>query len=123
MTAQYTSQEANQICNTIVQQLCGGSRGRLVAMLGAKDFFYNLTDEGVAFQFKFKAKAKNTKKGRPNFCRVTYLAGKDLYRFELVKIGRAPSYKIVTTYELEDVYGDMLQNLFESETGLYLKLF
>lgn len=122
MSKQMSGAQANQIINTLVRQLCGGNRNRLVAMLGAKYFTYELTEKNeVCFKFRFTAKARDNGKGRPNYCQIT-LTNDDLYTFELIKIGRAPKYKVTTTYKLEGAYADMLKNLFQDETGLALTL-
>jgi len=99
------------IAHTIMNQL-GGFR-RLGMMAGAKDFV--AIENGV--QFKIGRNAK-----RINMVRIT-LNGLDLYNVEfgyVTKYNGTPSFKVKS--KIDDVYNDMLVNLFESNTGMYLTL-
>lgn len=97
-----------QVANTIIQQL--GGANKLRAMIGAGPFLGD--DNSVQFSFKGSRKA--------NKCRIT-LDWTDTYTVQLFRY--SPKYcsgKMV--YELEGCYADMLIPVFESETGLYLRL-
>jgi hypothetical protein len=103
----------------ILQQLGGRNRLRLV---GAKDIYS--ADNGNSLVFKFMRGAKN----KATYIKIN-LDGTDLYNVIFSKIVykkhpefniRIPEQKIVSTHEA--IYNDMLVELFESETGLYLSL-
>jgi hypothetical protein len=96
------------VANTILDQM-GGS-GRLASMIGV----YNLTGTENALTFRFKARAKNGS----NCVRIT-LEPSDTYKVEFISI-RGRSVKVKSTHE--DIYCDVLRELFERETGLYLSL-
>ena len=98
----------NTIAKTILQQM--GGTGRICAMTGAKRF----VDHGDGVSFRFPNKAA----GRPNHVKIT-LNGSDLYDVRFIRI-RGTNFK--TTQELSGVYCDMLKELFETQTGLYLSL-
>lgn len=98
-----------QIAGTIMQQL--GGQPRLCMMLAASNFLAG--DNYLMFSFKGSRKA--------NKCRITLNQTTDTYKFELLKF--SPKYLTCpVVYTLEDVYNDMLMDLFEQETGLYLTL-
>ena len=97
------------VAHTILQQM-GGS-GKLSAMVGAHDFIGD--DKSLQFSFKGSRKA--------NKCRVVFDYTTDTYIFQLWKFNKR-TYDMAKVYELELVYWDMLIDLFESETGLYLSL-
>ena len=105
-----------EIAQTIIQQM--GGFGRLQAMVGAKDFVALTPSEseahgpGILFNFKGSRKA--------NKCRVT-LSWNDTYRFELYKYNRR-TLKCPKVFEIDDIYCDMIIQIFEEETGLYLSL-
>ena len=94
-----------QVANTILAQL-GGNKAKVMA--GMYDFVS--LEPGVQFSFKGSRKA--------NKCRII-LDPNDTYTFELWKITKLAFTKV---YDLSGVYCDMLIDLFESETGLYLSL-
>jgi hypothetical protein len=102
---------AKQVADTIAKQM--GGYGRLKAMLGARDFLYDKNPP--SFQFKFPNKAK----GKPNFVKIIYDVGQDLYDIEFGRI-RGTSYKKIKTYS--SIYANQLKKLFEKTTGLYLSL-
>ena len=95
-----------------LQQLCQGPTGRLRAMVGAYDIC--MDSENHAVSFKFKATAKN----KINYVKIT-LTSMDDYTVEFGKIAKT-EYKVVET--CKGIYNDMLKNLFETTTGLYLSL-
>jgi hypothetical protein len=95
--------------HTILLQL--GGTGRLNMMTGAKNFMK--TDSGVQFNIGRNAKSVN-------MVRVT-LNGNDLYDVEFGRVRKVkgvPTYKVLNKHA--DVYNDMLVELFESNTGMYL---
>lgn len=92
---------------TIIDQI--GGIGRLQAMLGTKAVMYG--DNSVLFDFKGNRKM--------NKCRISYVAGLDLYNVEFFKY----SPKKLTSSKVQDfagIYADQLRSLFENTTGLYL---
>jgi hypothetical protein len=102
-----TMTHSQQVAATILEQM--GGMGKLRMMIGANNFVAHATPAvGVSFRFKGSRKA--------NYCKVT-LTGMDTYNFTL---GKIRDYALVPSYELTDVYSDMLMDIFEQETGLYL---
>jgi len=96
------------VATTILEQL--GGPGRLAAMTSARNFL----DHGNALSFKFKGSRK------VNYVKVT-LDPSDTYTVEFGKLNaRSLEYKVVET--LDGVYADMLVDLFEKTTGLYLTI-
>ena len=127
MEAQYDNETAKEIGNTIIAQM--GGYGKLQAMIGAKNFTYSRSGE-MTFQFSMFKKAQ--------YCRITYLEGKDLYKMEFVKVSKkreklgvvdGKDFYITTTQPpktvqvYDDIYNDQLKPLFEDYTGLHLSLF
>ena len=94
-----------EIATTILMQLGGG---KAIAMAGITNSL--AIDNGLQFSFKGSRKV--------NKC-VVKLDAMDTYTFELWKITKTVVKKV---YSLDGVYEDMLIELFESETGLYLSL-
>lgn len=107
------SQTFQEVAHTILRQL--GGLGKLRAMIGIHSVVAlgesDQEDRG-GVQFGFKGSHKVNK------CRII-LDHSDTYTFELWKITKKSWTKV---YELTDIYCDMLIDLFESETGLYLSL-
>ena len=91
-------------------QLCGGHTGRLIATIGAKYFTRDEEHHNVAFKFSLCRKA--------NYCKIT-LNSLDLYDVEFGKVKKF-QYDVVKT--CNNVYGDMLKQLFENFTGLRVSL-
>ena len=102
--------DGKQIAETIIQQM--GGYGKIKAMVGGHTFVYD-KDGSLSFHFKGSRKA--------NICRVVYNVGSDTYTFQLYKFSKTTA-KCPKIYELADVYFDMLIDLFERQTGLYLSL-
>lgn len=100
----------SEMAQTIFTQM--GGQGRLVAMIGAKNFSFSSADYYAAF--KWVAKSKN----KANYLKI-HLNGKDLYD---VEFGRVYGSKYTVKSTHNDVYAEDLINLFETETGLYLSL-
>lgn len=98
---------SQQVAKTILSQMGGASK--LALMIGAKNFVSG--DNSVSF--RWKAKSKN----KANAVRIT-LNGKDLYDVEFIRIH---GVNVKTISEHNDIYADMLIELFETQTGLYLK--
>lgn len=100
-----------EVAETILRQM--GGAHRLKAMIGAYDFMGS--DTGLPeLMFKWKAKAKNGANG----LRII-LDPSDTYTMYFYKIraGKATELK-----KFEDVYNDMLREVFEDYTGLYLRM-
>ena len=99
----------NNVASIILEQL--GGAGRLKAMIGAANF----VDHGDGLSFKFKGSRK------ANYVKVT-LRADDTYLLELKTIAPPPAFIPSREIDFEGVYWDMLQDLIERETGLYLSL-
>ena len=109
--SRYTTEEKLQIAETIFAQM--GGKGRLASMIGAKDFAFSTDSDGNPIaRFRFAAKAKN----KANYVQVA-LTPADLYK---VTFFRLRKFDFDNLGETEGVYSDMLVELFESETGLFL---
>ena len=102
-----TVYERKIIAAKIISQL-GGQKFKV--MTGAKDF--NTTLTGVSFRIPSKA-------GKPNFVQIG-LNKNDLYDVEFFRIWGT---KVTEISNYSDIYVENLVELFESETGLYTKLF
>jgi hypothetical protein len=100
-----------------------GGMKRLKVMIGAKDFVSDNGGKTLIFKFPNRGAKK------PNYVKIT-LTGRDDYNVEFGRISskkskdfpsiRTPVYKKFKTYR--GVYVDMLYDIFEKETGLYLTL-
>jgi hypothetical protein len=99
-----------QVAQTILSQLGGG---KFKVMTGAKDFYS--IKEGRGLQFKLPS---NFAKNKANTVRII-LNSNDLYDVEFGRVWGL-NYKVKSTHN--DVYCDMLVELFENETGLYTHL-
>jgi hypothetical protein len=105
------------IAVTIIEQM--GGAGKLKAFVGAKDFMRDDANNAVMFKHA---------KGKNKACHITIaLNAMDTYDVTFKQITRKkdkeygvflPHVKVVSVHE--GIYCDMLVNLFESETGLYL---
>ena len=97
-----------------LNQLTNSSNGinRLKVMIGAKNFAASKSESCVTF--RFTAKAKN----KANHCKIT-LNVLDLYDVKFYNI-RGINLKEISTHN--NIYNDMLKELFERETELYLSL-
>lgn len=95
--------------------IMGGTR-RLATMIGGKNFAKgDMSTDNPFFSFKFKAKARDG----INYFKITYNAGMDLFDLEF---GRIWGTKYTVKKEVEGVYVDMVREIFENTTGLYLTL-
>ncbi len=97
------------VARTIIAQLAG-SAVQLKLFLGAFDLVYS----DSAITFKWKAKAKNS----ANCCRIT-LEPSDTYKVEFLRVWGT---KVKAITEMTDIYNDQLREIFERETGLYVRM-
>ena len=97
----------SEVANTIYRQL-GGNRFRV--MTGAK----NMVSHEFALSMKIGRNKTNA-----NFM-VVELNGLDLYDVTFAKLTKMGEMKSVKTYD--NVYNDMLVEIFESHTGMYTSL-
>lgn len=100
-----------EIAQVILQQL--GGTGRLAVMTGAKDFM--AIENGV--QFSIGRNAKSVNKVR------IVLTADDLYNVEFGAVRRVkgvPTYKVLDS--TQGAFADMLPQLFEAATGMYLTM-
>lgn len=98
---------SESVVDIIISQL--GGMNRLHAFVGA----YNFVDHGGKLVFRFKGSRKW------NMLEIELDEGLDLYNLRFMKY--SPS-KLAIVSELEEsgVYADMLVEMFERVTGLYL---
>jgi hypothetical protein len=101
-----------EIAGIILQQL--GGKGRLKAMCGAK--YFAAIKSGLSFRMP-----SHFAKNGINVVEIT-LNPADTYDVKFKKLGPAPKYDITVVSEHDGIYNDMLRELFEKETGLYLTL-
>lgn len=97
-----------EVAETILAQL--GGAGRLRAMIGAKDF----SGGANVLTFRWAARAKNG----ANSIRIK-LEPSDTYKVEFYSV-RGASVKLKGS--VDDIYADGLIDLFERQTGLYLRM-
>jgi len=97
----------SDIANEIYRTL-GGNKFRV--MTGAK----NLTSHEFALSMKIGRNKTNA-----NFM-IVELNGLDLYDITFAKVTKMGEMKSVKTYD--NVYNDMLVEIFESHTGMYTSL-
>lgn len=91
----------------------------LKMMTGAYNFVYSKKDSWISFRWKagvtFSAKS-------PNYVKIT-LNKSDTYDMQFLHVPRRPTYEPTTVViEHKGVYADMLTDLFEETTGLYLRM-
>jgi hypothetical protein len=97
-----------EVAETILRQIGGGNRLR--AMIGASGFIGSDT----SLSFKWKAKAKNG----ANALRIV-LDPSDTYTMHFYKLRAG---KATELEKFDDIYSDMLREVFEDCTGLYLRM-
>ena len=95
------------VATTILNQL-GGNKFRV--MTGAKNFM----DHGNALSMRIGRNSSNS-----NYLKIT-LNDSDLYDVRFSKVTKMGEEKSVR--EFNDVYNDMLVEIFESHTGMYTTL-
>ena len=106
-----TSNTAKQTAAIIMQQLGGN---RFIAMTGSKNFVY-----GTKYNNNDYLQIELTRnKIQAKFLRIE-LNANDTYTMEFIKLRK---FEVSTVAKHEDVYCDMLQDIFTSETGLYTSL-
>lgn len=113
------------IADTILSQLGGsvalrliGGRPAMGPSNGNNDSVVPVGDEGdTIIDIKFEGDAKEIDGIRPNVIRIIYCHNPDTYRFILF---RATGNMARVLFDINDVYCDMLQDLFEEKTGLLL---
>jgi hypothetical protein len=98
------SNPAHEILNQL-----GGRR--FIMMTGSKNFFYD--NNGHTIQMDL---ARNI--SGANRLRIT-LAANDTYRVQFFKVRK---FEAVTVAKFDDVYCDMLRDIFTKVTGLYTSL-
>jgi len=98
--------------DTTLKQLTQSNNGwgRLKAMIGAKHPIFST--EKAYISFKFMSGAKN----KANQLKII-LDSNDTYTMEFGKVWGG-KFRVIKT--IEGVYNDMLKDIFESETKLYL---
>lgn len=103
---------------------------RFLAMTGSKILHYGYDDSGYVFVMLKLTRNKS----KANHLKIQ-LNGLDLYDMEFIKIGKKlnkeyalagikiydDTMEVITEYN--DVYNDMLEDIFTSVTGLYTRLF
>ncbi len=97
----------NDTCRTMIDQI-GGNKA--CVMVGGS---YTYDNENNQVIFKYKGSKHS------NYMRMTYEAGLDLYTLQFIKIWGT---KYSEKEEFTGVYNDMVKDIFESTTGLYLSL-
>lgn len=97
----------NNVAEIIIAQLAG-NLNKINLFIGLKQAMK--TENGVVI--KFKAKAKN----KANYVRIDLTPADDY----TVTFGRVWGTKVTEVSKHEMIYCDMLKELFERETGLYL---
>ena len=99
--------ESGDVARIIWEQL-GGNKFRV--MTGAK----NLLNTGDGLAMRIGRDSSNS-----NYLKIT-LNSMDTYDMEFAKLTRMGEKKSVTEYN--DVYNDMLTDIFTSHTGMYTSL-
>ncbi len=96
------------VATTILDQM--GGAGRIMAMTGARQF--GVSEDSVTFKFA------NRKRSKPNHITIK-LDATDTYTVTFARLGNL-DFKVLS--EQSGIYADMLIDLFESATGLYLSI-
>lgn len=103
-----TQRKDPAIAQTIMDQI-----GRpTFFMVNAKNFL----DHGNGLSFRIQCRGT-----KANYVEIL-LAGDDTYTVKIVKIGRAPSYKIVERCNVEGIHVDGLHDLIAEHTGLAVRM-
>jgi len=101
-------EQSQEIANTIVKQLGGR---RFMMMTGVKQFMLGSNGE-VSFKL-------GRNKSKCNHVKIEYDYGRDLYN---VVFGRIYNYEYKELERTDGCFFDMLEELFENYTGMYLRL-
>jgi hypothetical protein len=102
----------SQVAKTIVDQMGGVGRLRAMLGMGKLPFVFSDIPRGVQFMWPSRRRSKG------NLVRIT-LRPDDAYDVEFVNAS-IRGHKPVKTYNM--VYADQLVDLFERQTGLFLRL-
>lgn len=116
---------AKEIANTMIQQF-GGNRS--FAMIGLKSVVYGTTKSeksiinggnvgDVYIDIRFKAKSAKVNGKSPNALRIVYNVSSDLYTMVFYRLH---GLKVTELKVIESLYCDMLEEVFEDTTKLYL---
>ncbi len=105
-----TQKTAGQVAKTIAEQM--GGVGRLKAMLGAQVMGLS-GDKGLGIKWPNKQRSKG------NYVEIIYNRGADLYDMTFYNLSIRAKKKVK---EFRGVYADQLGELFEKQTGWYLRL-
>lgn len=100
---------SNQVAETILEQL-GGQR-RFIRFTGASNFMSHGKDNALSFRLP---STRDFVKDGINYVKIT-LAPSDTYTLEF---GRVWGLKYTILHTTEDIYCDMLQEVFTQYTGL-----
>ena len=99
---------SNVVANTILNQIGGR---RFIMMTGAKNFV--ASEKGITFRLP----ARSAKQGI-NKVRIVLMPD-DTYEMQFIKYANMMDKRISTS---TGVYCDMLEDIFESQTGLYTSI-
>jgi len=106
----YSKERSKEIASTILKQLGGN---KFIAMTGAKNLGFG--DGSLSFNIGRNAKKVN---------QVEIILGKwDLYKVIFRNINMRRNDPVEIIKEVDGVYDNMLQEIFEENTGMYTKLF
>jgi len=94
-----------------------GGAGRVSAMLGLNGKQYSITSTLHGDGIRIRFPQRNPSKG--NVVDIVYNKGQDLYDVTFYKLSGVSMNKI---REESGVYSDMLKDMFERQTGLYLRM-
>ena len=106
--ASSTKTALSPVAKTILDQM-GGMR-RLMMMIGARDFVYG--PKSIAFRWPNKQRSKG------NMLKVT-LRGDDTYKVEFLNVAK---YNVKVVKKHEGIHAEDLVDLFERQTGWYLRM-
>lgn len=104
--------DAKQVATIILKQLGGN---KFIVMTGANNFVYGDDENGnpmLTMQLK-----RNVSKAK--YLTIT-LNAMDTYNMKFISINS--KHELTTVAEHNDVYNDMLQNIFTEVTGMYTHL-
>lgn len=116
------------IADTMIQQFGGNRAFQMIggyATYGVNkgnnenSVIYNGSEGDVYVDIRFKAKAAKVKGKSPNGFRIVYHADVDLYSVVLFRIHGTT---VTSLKESSFIFADMLKDVFENNTKLYLSL-
>lgn len=110
-----TAEERQEVARTTIHQLCGGGNGRLVAMLGAKNFTVD-QDGAVSFHFMMCPKANIVK------IELNVWDTYDMIFYKMNMNAKNGSDLCPVVHRINRVYNDQLRKCFEEYTGLAVSL-